>query len=93
MKLMLKRLLNDLGIEQDRVRLEWISAAEGEKVKRVINEMAETLTKLGPLGLPRKFEQWDEEMDHFAEQIAAQESLAKGTLPGTKPQTVETAHA
>jgi F420-non-reducing hydrogenase iron-sulfur subunit len=36
---MLKRMLADLGIEEQRVRLEWISAAEGEKVKRVVNEM------------------------------------------------------
>ena len=50
---MLKRLLKDMGIEEQRVRLEWISAAEGEKVKRVVNEMVDQVRKLGPLGLPR----------------------------------------
>ena len=59
---MLKRLVADMGIEPERLRLEWISAAEGEKVKRVVNEMVETLTQLGPLGIPQKLEQWDKEM-------------------------------
>src|SRR5512147_3211807 len=52
---MMKRMLGDLGIEPERVRLEWISAAEGERVKVVMNEMVETLTKMGPLGIPRKW--------------------------------------
>ena len=34
-----KRLLHDLGIEEQRVRLEWISASEGGRVKTVINEI------------------------------------------------------
>jgi F420-non-reducing hydrogenase iron-sulfur subunit len=71
---MLKRMLSDMGIEQERVRLEWISAAEGEKVKRVINEMVETVQKLGPLGLPGKFNDWDSEMEHFAQHVAAKEA-------------------
>ena len=33
---MLKRLLADMGIEEQRVRLEWISAAEGDKEDRGI---------------------------------------------------------
>ena len=67
---MLKRMLNDLGIEEQRVRLEWISAAEGEKVKRVVNEMVGQVQKLGRLGIPQKFEEWDKEMEHFAAQVA-----------------------
>ncbi len=46
---LLQRLLEQLGIEKERLRLEWISASEGEKVKRVIDEMTEQLRKLGPL--------------------------------------------
>ena len=30
---LLKRLLNQYGIEEDRLRLEWISAYEGDKVE------------------------------------------------------------
>ena len=65
----LKRLLQDLGIEQNRVRLEWISAAEGEKVKRVVNEMVDQLQNLGPLCLPQKFANWDEEMADLEKDI------------------------
>jgi F420-non-reducing hydrogenase iron-sulfur subunit len=73
---LLKRMLGDMGIEPERVRLEWISAAEGEKVKRVINEMVETVKKLGPLGLPQKFKDWDSEMEDFAQHVAAKESAS-----------------
>ena len=48
---LLKRLLASFGIEEERVRLEWIAASEGDKVQRVINEMTETVRRLGPLNL------------------------------------------
>ena len=38
-----------MGIEEQRLRLEWISAAEGDRVRVVINEMVEQLKALGPL--------------------------------------------
>ena len=44
---MLKRMIKDMGIEEDRIRLEWISAAEGAKVKTVINEMVARVTSVG----------------------------------------------
>lgn len=72
---MLKRVLKEMGIEDQRVRLEWISAAEGEKVKRVVNEMVAQLQELGPLSLPKKFEEWDKEMEHLENEIKVQESL------------------
>ena len=46
--IMLKALLEQLGIEPERLKLEWISAAEGEKFARAIREMVEELKKLGP---------------------------------------------
>ncbi|KDA53595.1 MAG: hydrogenase iron-sulfur subunit [Acidobacteriota bacterium] len=45
----LRKLLAQFGIAPERLRLEWISASEGEKVQRVINEMVEEVKKLGPL--------------------------------------------
>jgi len=68
---LLKRTLQDLGIEQDRLRLEWISAAEGEKVKTVINDMVEKVKALGPLNLPGRFAEWDSEMTELAGQLEA----------------------
>ncbi len=73
---MLKRMLGDMGIEAQRVRLEWISAAEGEKVKRVVNEMVEEVRQLGPLGLPTKFTDWDKEMTELEHEIAKTEATA-----------------
>ena len=63
---LLRRMLRDLGIAEARFRLEWISAAEGEKVKSVINDMVQKLTVLGPLDLPGRFADWDQELAHAA---------------------------
>lgn len=49
--ILLKRFLKEMGIEEERLRLEWISASEGDRVQRVMNEMAEAIRKLGPLRL------------------------------------------
>jgi F420-non-reducing hydrogenase iron-sulfur subunit len=50
---LLRAVLADMGIEKERLRLEWISASEGEAVQRVCNEMTEELRRLGPLRLQR----------------------------------------
>jgi len=47
----LKRVLKQLGIDVRRLRLEWISASEGEKFAKVSTEFTEQLRALGPLGL------------------------------------------
>ena len=66
-------MLLDLGIEPDRVRLEWISASEAERVKTVINEMVKTIEGLGPLGLPDRFAEWDQEMASLDQTIHQQQ--------------------
>ena len=48
---LLKPLLREMGIEEERLRLEWISASEGDRVQRVCNEMTEQVRRLGPLRL------------------------------------------
>ncbi|MFI5252163.1 MAG: hydrogenase iron-sulfur subunit [Bacteroidota bacterium] len=60
---LLTRLLDKMGIEKDRFRLEWISASEGDKVKTVVNDMVARVTKLGPLNIPGKIKEWDEELE------------------------------
>ncbi|MCL4789539.1 MAG: hydrogenase iron-sulfur subunit [Verrucomicrobia bacterium] len=74
---MLKRMLADLGIEDGRVRLEWISASEGERVKTVINEMVEQIRALGPLDLPGRFADWDREVTALEAEVHASEPLSK----------------
>ena len=49
--IMLHQLLENLGISPKRLRLEWISAAEGPKFKNAMNEFIDTVRELGPLGL------------------------------------------
>ena len=53
---LLRRMVTDMGIEPERLRLEWISASEGDRVKKVINEMTEQIRALGPLDVPGKLE-------------------------------------
>jgi F420-non-reducing hydrogenase iron-sulfur subunit len=66
-------MLKQMNIEEYRFRLEWISASEGERVKTVINEMTEQVRKLGPLGLPKKFQEWDKEMDLLDQTVNGKE--------------------
>jgi F420-non-reducing hydrogenase iron-sulfur subunit len=49
--LLMKRILREFGIDERRLRLEWISAAEGEKFAKVSTEFTEELRALGPLRL------------------------------------------
>src|SRR5271165_4119426 len=46
---MLRRVLDEMGIEDARFRLEWISASEAERLKVVVNDMVEKVRALGPL--------------------------------------------
>ena len=41
-------MLEDLGLEPERFRLEWVSASEGKKFAEIVNKMTETLKTLGP---------------------------------------------
>ncbi|GAB4570283.1 MAG: hydrogenase iron-sulfur subunit [Anaerolineae bacterium] len=59
---LLRRILGEMGIEQERLRLEWISASEGEKLARVVDEMTQEIRRLGPLNLPEQMRAWDEEL-------------------------------
>lgn len=77
---LLKRMLHTLGIGDDRFRLEWISASEGEKVKIVINDMVEKLKALGPLSIPKQIEILNEELkeipEEHSEPVISKEELA-----------------
>jgi F420-non-reducing hydrogenase iron-sulfur subunit len=55
---MLKPLLDQFNIEQDRLYLDWVSASEGEKFARVTKEVNERITRLGPLN-------WNKVMDTY----------------------------
>ena len=44
----MKQLLAFTGIEQDRLQLEWVSAAEGPKFAQSITEFTNLIKALGP---------------------------------------------
>jgi F420-non-reducing hydrogenase iron-sulfur subunit len=58
-----KRMLDDLGIDSRRLRLEWISAAEGKKYAQVMDEFTEQIRGLGPLQLKENTLIKEEEKD------------------------------
>jgi len=45
---LLKRLVRDFGIEEERVRLEWVSASEGQRFADIVKDMTERVRALGP---------------------------------------------
>lgn len=53
---LVNNLLSQFGIEPERFRWEWVSAAEGAKWASVVNEMTETIRQLGPLNWPANLE-------------------------------------
>jgi len=46
---LLRKMLAQFGIEPERLRLEWISAAEAERLRDVMNEFTTQIRQLGPL--------------------------------------------
>ena len=45
-----RKLLEHIGVNPERLRLEWISASEGIRFADVMNDFTRKLKKLGPLG-------------------------------------------
>ena len=54
----LKKLLEYLGIDEKRVRMTWVSAAEGKKFADVIREITDDVKKIGPMQQIRRTSQW-----------------------------------
>ena len=63
---MLKHTTRALGIEEERVRLQWASAAEGVQLAEAINEMIDQVRALGPLN-------WSQ---HWSENGKIEEAIA-----------------
>jgi F420-non-reducing hydrogenase iron-sulfur subunit len=57
---MLRHTLRAMGIENERIRLQWASAAEGAALAAAINEMVDQVKQLGPLNWS---EHWGESFD------------------------------
>ena len=46
---LLRRVLNQLGIEDGRLRIDWVSAKESDKFVEIVHDMVKTVKALGPL--------------------------------------------
>jgi len=46
---LLRTVLREMGIEQERFRLEWLSASEAEPLRAVVEDMVAKIRALGPL--------------------------------------------
>ena len=51
---LLKKVLKEFGVEPERVRLEWVSASEGDKFATVVRDMVKEIKELGPNPLRSK---------------------------------------
>lgn len=49
-----RRLLEEAGVEPRRLRLEWVSASEGERFSRIMNEFSDEIKALGPIRSDRE---------------------------------------
>jgi coenzyme F420-reducing hydrogenase delta subunit len=56
--IVLKKLLEYVGIDNRRVWMTWVSAAEGKKFADVISEVTENVRKLGPIKQIRRINNW-----------------------------------
>ena len=77
---MIQHTLAAMGIEPDRVRLVWASAAEGQQLAEAIDQLVEDIRKLGPLHWPAN---WRENGDRLRalEDIVNEHEEAMEVLP------------
>ena len=45
---LLKKIMESLTLEPQRLQLSWVSASEGKRYAEVVNKFAEDITKIGP---------------------------------------------
>ncbi|MBM3403829.1 MAG: hydrogenase iron-sulfur subunit [Bacteroidetes bacterium] len=45
---LIQKYTQQMGIEKERLRLEWISASEGKQFAELVNDMTKTLLQVGP---------------------------------------------
>jgi hypothetical protein len=50
MTLLTRRLLKHIGVNPERLRIEWISSAEGIRFAQIMNDVARKVKEFGPLG-------------------------------------------
>ena len=69
--LLLRRVLKGMGIEPERVKLVWASAAEGARFARETTLFVEEVRKLGPLNWGKANSEYSAISDQFPEEVPA----------------------
>jgi F420-non-reducing hydrogenase iron-sulfur subunit len=77
---MLKHTLAQFGVEPDRVRLVWASAAEGQQLAEAVDKLVEDIRRLGPLRWPANWAP-DEHQAEAIEAIAKEHQEVMEVLP------------
>ena len=70
--LLMRRTLAQMGVEPQRIKLVWASAAEGVKLAQEITKMVEEVRAVGPLNWPK----WESGNGHVAAPEMAAEEVA-----------------
>lgn len=82
---LMHRFLAFLGIEPERFRLDWVSAAEGHRFSQITHEFTDGVERLGPLGLP-----WARGRERGNEATGQRGNEATGQRVGESPSHLET---
>lgn len=53
---LLQKYIQQMGIEKDRLHLDWISASEGKQFAELVDKVTDTITKLGPCKVKENIE-------------------------------------
>jgi F420-non-reducing hydrogenase iron-sulfur subunit len=80
---LLRRTIAQMGIEPERVRLVWASAAEGVRLTEEITRLVEDIRQLGPLN-------WEKNGLAALGQYQDKDFLTQADVPGALPEEVKT---
>jgi F420-non-reducing hydrogenase iron-sulfur subunit len=80
---LLRRTIAQMGIEPERVRLVWASAAEGVRLTEEITRLVEDIRQLGPLN-------WEKNGQAALAQYQDQDFLTQADVPGALLEEVKT---
>jgi len=68
-----RRLLEQVGVPQERVRLEWIGSGDRQRIPKAVAEVVEAVRRLGPLKADGSATTWERRMQQLGEAMGAQD--------------------
>lgn len=55
---LLQRYITQLGMDKERIRLEWISASEGKEFAELVNDFSNKIKEIGKSKVKKTMEEW-----------------------------------